>query len=92
MVNVEQVSDNQLPMKLVPDGLYIPRILFFGPDGQLLRKIFNEDPENDADSKYHYWTIPQIIDSMIKVLKMFPQAVNIECFTDNLPSITTFTK
>ncbi|XP_046427535.1 thioredoxin domain-containing protein 12-like [Neodiprion fabricii] len=73
MVNVEASGEKQLPDKFVPDGAYVPRILFFCPDGKLLREIDNQDPNREPNYKYHYWNVGQIVDSMFRVLKMFPQ-------------------
>ncbi|KAK7501043.1 hypothetical protein BaRGS_00007528 [Batillaria attramentaria] len=65
MVNVE---DNEEPSeeKYRPDGGYIPRILFFGPDGKLLDE-YNKN--GNAKYKYFYGNAESVVDSMKNVLK-----------------------
>lgn len=50
-----------------PDGTYVPRILFFSPDGEFMKDIYN--PKADDKCKYFYSSTSQIIDSMISALE-----------------------
>lgn len=52
-----------------PDGTYVPRILFFTPDGEFMTDIYNRHPQADDKYKYFYSSTSQIIDSMILALK-----------------------
>ncbi|TGZ43782.1 thioredoxin domain-containing protein 12 isoform X1 [Temnothorax longispinosus] len=52
-----------------PDGTYVPRILFFTPDGEFMRDIYNRHPKADDKYKYFYSSTSQIIDSMILALE-----------------------
>lgn len=55
--------------KFQPDGTYVPRILFFTPDGEFIKDIYNRHPKADYKYKYFYNSTSQIIDSMILALE-----------------------
>ncbi|KYQ59836.1 Thioredoxin domain-containing protein 12 [Trachymyrmex zeteki] len=55
--------------KFQPDGTYVPRILFFTPDGEFMKDVYNHHPKADDKYKYFYNNTSQIIDSMILALK-----------------------
>lgn len=55
--------------KFEPDGTYVPRILFFTPDGKFMEDIYNRHPKGDEKYKYFYTNTAQIIDSMILALE-----------------------
>ncbi|XP_012536084.1 thioredoxin domain-containing protein 12-like [Monomorium pharaonis] len=52
-----------------PDGTYVPRILFFTPDGEFMKDIYNRHPKADNKYKYFYSSPSQIVDSMILALE-----------------------
>lgn len=52
-----------------PDGTYVPRILFFTPDGEFMKDIYNRHPKAEDKYKYFYSNTSQIIDSMILALE-----------------------
>ncbi|KAL0117165.1 hypothetical protein PUN28_010186 [Cardiocondyla obscurior] len=52
-----------------PDGTYVPRILFFTPDGEFIKDIYNRHPKADDKYKYFYSSTSQIIDSMLLALE-----------------------
>merc|ERR1712080_723980 len=49
-----------------PDGGYVPRILFFNPDGSLLDDIINRD--GNPKYKYYHYSPNSVADSMEDVL------------------------
>ncbi|KAG5329202.1 TXD12 protein, partial [Acromyrmex charruanus] len=55
--------------KFQPDGTYVPRILFFTPDGKFMKDVYNHHPKADNKFKYFYNNTSQIIDSMILALE-----------------------
>jgi len=52
-----------------PDGSYIPRFLFFDPNGDLMKDIIHEG--GNPEYKYYYNDPPSITRSMKKVLSLF---------------------
>lgn len=56
-------------VRFQPDGTYVPRILFFTPDGDFMKDIYNRHPKADDKYKYFYSNTSQIIDSMILALE-----------------------
>lgn len=56
-------------VKFQPDGTYVPRILFFTPDGEFMKDIYNRHPKADDKFKYFYSGTSQIIDSMLLALE-----------------------
>ncbi|XP_032665776.1 thioredoxin domain-containing protein 12-like [Odontomachus brunneus] len=56
-----------------PDGNYVPRILFFTPDGEFMEDIYNRHLQADNKCKYFYSNATQIIDSMILALERCPK-------------------
>ncbi|XP_014472094.1 PREDICTED: thioredoxin domain-containing protein 12-like [Dinoponera quadriceps] len=56
-----------------PDGTYVPRILFFTPDGEFMEDIYNRHSQADNKCKYFYSSTGQIIDSMILALERCPK-------------------
>ncbi|XP_011629575.1 thioredoxin domain-containing protein 12-like [Pogonomyrmex barbatus] len=56
-----------------PDGTYVPRILFFTPDGEFMKDIYNRHSKADDKYKYFYNNTSQIIDSMIFALDSCPK-------------------
>lgn len=73
MVNVRK---DEIPAKdearFQPDGTYVPRILFFTPDGELMEDIYNRHPTADDKYKYFYSNKTQIVDSMLLALERRP--------------------
>lgn len=59
--------------KFQPDGSYVPRILFFTPDGEFMQDIYNRHPQADKKSKYFYSNTTQIVDSMVLALERCPK-------------------
>ncbi|XP_025267275.1 thioredoxin domain-containing protein 12-like [Camponotus floridanus] len=57
-------------MRFQPDGTYVPRILFFTPDGEFMENVYNRHPKADDKYKYFYNSTSQIIDSMILALEL----------------------
>jgi len=53
--------------KYTPDGGYIPRILFFGPKGELLRDEINKGGNDKY--KYYYYDEESVAESMKRVYK-----------------------
>jgi len=70
MVNMKK---NDIPSRdrprFQPDGTYVPRILFFTPDGKFMEEIYNRHPKADNKYKYFYSNANQIINSMILALE-----------------------
>ncbi|XP_050458531.1 thioredoxin domain-containing protein 12-like [Cataglyphis hispanica] len=52
-----------------PDGTYVPRILFFTPDGEFMTDVYNRHPLADEKYKYFYSRTSHIIDSMLLALE-----------------------
>jgi len=59
--------------KFQPDGTYVPRILFFTPDGEFMKDVYNHHQKADDKYKYFYNSTSQIIDSMILALAHIPK-------------------
>ncbi|KYM79510.1 Thioredoxin domain-containing protein 12 [Atta colombica] len=59
--------------KFQPDGTYVPRILFFTPDGEFMKDVYNHHQKADDKYKYFYNSTSQIIDSMILALAHVPK-------------------
>lgn len=57
--------------KFQPDGKYVPRILFFTSDGDLITEAYNKHPSADPDHKYFYNTPVQLTETMLFVLKEY---------------------
>ena len=69
MVNVENsVEVLNKEKKFYPDGTYVPRILFFTPDGELIKEAYNRSSKADPAYRYFYISPAEIIDTMIFVL------------------------
>lgn len=74
MANVENTADIvNSSRKFYPDGKYIPRILFFTPDGKLIKEAYNRSSEIDIKNQYYYSTPAQIIDTMNFVLSLISE-------------------
>ncbi|XP_076670274.1 thioredoxin domain-containing protein 12 [Andrena cerasifolii] len=72
MIHVEVGVKNRITLndkKYQPDGKYVPRLLFFTPDGELIKEAYNKHPNVDKDTQYFYSSAPQIIETMLFVLK-----------------------
>jgi protein-disulfide reductase (glutathione) len=67
MVNL---GDKDEPNEAIykPDGGYIPRVLFFHPDGSLLKDIIND--EGNEKYKYYHFSTETIVSAMRQVLKL----------------------
>jgi len=76
---IEQLSPNFIMVNVMddeepegdmyqPDGGYIPRILFFNPDGELM-DVINED--GNPKYKYYYSDDAQIADSMRRAVGIY---------------------
>ncbi|XP_029164062.1 thioredoxin domain-containing protein 12-like [Nylanderia fulva] len=65
-----------------PDGTYVPRILFFTPDGEFMEDIYNRHPKADNKYKYFYNSTSQIIDSMILALERCSEESSVETVAD----------
>jgi hypothetical protein len=79
MVNMKK---NEIPSqdraRFQPDGTYVPRILFFTPDGEFMKDIYNRHPKADDKYKYFYSNTNQIINSMLSVLECCSKELLIE--------------
>ena len=64
MVNLGDDSEPADP-KYKPDGGYIPRILYFHPDGSFLPSITNAD--GNPKYKYYHFSTESVADSMEQV-------------------------
>jgi len=73
MVNVMD-EDEPSGDQYTPDGGYIPRILFFDPEGELLRDVVNVG--GNPSYKYYYSSDGPIADSMRRVLELFEPKEN----------------
>ncbi|XP_076248373.1 thioredoxin domain-containing protein 12 [Calliopsis andreniformis] len=74
MIKIEMIkNDRNLSNKekFQPDGKYVPRILFFTPDGNLIKEAYNKHPSADQDYRYFYNNSAQVIDTMLFVLKEY---------------------
>lgn len=67
------LSDDNQPKekKYMPDGEYVPRILFINPHGIVMTEVINEN--GSADFKYFYSDADSIAKSMKRVLDVFPK-------------------
>lgn len=61
----------QYEARFQPDGTYVPRILFFTPDGEFMEDVYNRHPKADDKYKYFYSSTAQIVDSMILALERY---------------------
>ncbi|KAK9507720.1 hypothetical protein O3M35_007511 [Rhynocoris fuscipes] len=69
MVNL--LDDEELQRDdLMPDGRYVPRIIFLSPYGSVLKTVTNRISK--YPEKYFYGSVEELIDSMIQVLKIYP--------------------
>ncbi|KAL8562291.1 hypothetical protein ACOMHN_037247 [Nucella lapillus] len=75
MVNVE---DDEEPSgtQYTPDGGYIPRVLFFDSQGQLLKDVYNKN--GNAKYKYYYSSPNALVESMDTVLQQTKDQVKRE--------------
>ena len=64
MVNLGDDEEPSDP-KYKPDGGYIPRILFFHPDGSFLPEITNTD--GNPKYKYYHYDPQSVLESMDQV-------------------------
>lgn len=72
MVNVENTADMvNNSGKFYPDGKYVPRILFFTPDGELIQDAYNRSPKADPEFRYFYSSPAPIIETMLYILKHY---------------------
>ncbi|ODN04447.1 Thioredoxin domain-containing protein 12 [Orchesella cincta] len=70
-IMVNTMDEDEPPMDIYkPDGGYVPRILFFDPEGELLKDVINE--EGNPEYKYYYYDELSIVGSMEKVAGLFP--------------------
>jgi len=79
MVNMKK---NEIPLqdkaRFQPDGTYVPRILFFTPDGEFMEDIYNRHPKADNKYKYFYSNTGPIINSMLLALEHCSKGLLIE--------------
>ncbi|XP_012276071.1 thioredoxin domain-containing protein 12-like [Orussus abietinus] len=79
MVNVDNGPDSVRNRGVFhPDGKYVPRILFFTPEGRLLREAYNRHAR-DPKYKYFYSNPSHVIETMLMVLQIlgaFPPNVD----------------
>ncbi|MEZ4383907.1 MAG: thioredoxin family protein [Nannocystaceae bacterium] len=61
MVNVDQDAEPR-SMIYSPDGTYIPRVLFIGPDGEVVKEL-----KNGQRSRFHYFYTPG--DDLVGMMK-----------------------
>ncbi|XP_015593785.1 thioredoxin domain-containing protein 12-like [Cephus cinctus] len=74
MVNVENSTEKLgRDEKFQPDGKYVPRILFYRPEGDLIREAYNRHPKNDPKYRYFYSNSSQVAETMLFVLEMIGQ-------------------
>lgn len=61
MVNVDQ---DEVPQSMIyaPDGTYIPRVLFIGPDGEIVSEL-----KNGQRPRFHYFYTPA--DDLVGMMK-----------------------
>ncbi|XP_031826525.1 thioredoxin domain-containing protein 12 [Nomia melanderi] len=57
--------------KFQPDGKYVPRILFFNSDGNLIVEAYNRHQNADQSNKYFYKNPSEIVETMLFVLKEY---------------------
>lgn len=75
MVDVRKGEDlAEDEARFQPDGTYVPRILFFTPDGEFMEDVYNRHPKADNEYKYFYSSTSQIIDSMILALERLKES------------------
>lgn len=65
MVNIDQDDDERV-MKYGPDGTYIPRVMFFDPNGELDPSI---DNERSPKFKYFYTSSLDLVKSMHEAIE-----------------------
>lgn len=71
-VLISLVDDSQpKEKKYMPDGDYVPRILFINPQGIVMTEVINE--VGSTDYKYFYSDAESIARSMKRVLDVFPK-------------------
>ncbi|XP_039277474.1 thioredoxin domain-containing protein 12 [Nilaparvata lugens] len=70
MVNTGD-DDEPKEKKYAPDGAYFPRILFLGPNGEVLTEYFNE--QGHPQYKYYYSNPESIAFTMKKVVTNSPK-------------------
>ncbi|XP_043248674.1 thioredoxin domain-containing protein 12-like [Colletes gigas] len=72
MIQAEQEKCKHMDeQKFLPDGKYVPRILFFTPDGDFIEDAYNKHPNADKEHKYFYSNPSQIAESMLFVLREY---------------------
>ncbi|CAL8103475.1 unnamed protein product [Orchesella dallaii] len=68
-IMVNTMDDDEPPMDIYkPDGGYVPRILFFDPEGELYKDVVNE--EGNPEYMYYYYDELSIVGSMEKVVDL----------------------
>lgn len=82
------LSDDNHPkdLKYMPDGDYVPRIMFINPQGSLLVEVINQD--GSTEYKYFYSDAESIARSMKHVLNQYPD----RWFSTNKRSLTDCAK
>lgn len=71
-VLISLVDDSQpKEKKYMPDGDYVPRILFINPQGIVMTEVINE--EGSTDYKYFYSDAESIARNMKRVLDIYPK-------------------
>lgn len=68
MVNTSD-EDEPEDVKFSPDGGYVPRILFFTPEGELLTHVDN--PKGHPQYKYYHYETPSIVTAMSEALNKY---------------------
>lgn len=72
MIKAEMGKESHLNQKKFrPDGQYVPRILFFTSEGDLIKDAYNRCPDADKDYKYFYKSAGQIVETMLYVLNKY---------------------
>ncbi|KAI5724894.1 thioredoxin domain-containing protein 12-like [Diaphorina citri] len=65
MVNISDDEEPQDP-KYAPDGDYVPRILYFGPQGEPKSQVFNA--KSPQVYRHYYYDVPSIVQAMKSAL------------------------
>merc|ERR1712212_501088 len=65
MINVQDKEEPK-DKKYSPDGGYVPRILFFNPNGVFLPNMYNLD--GNPNYKYFYYDAETVVQTMRKVI------------------------
>ncbi|EZA53130.1 hypothetical protein DMN91_005424 [Ooceraea biroi] len=86
MVNVKK-CEVQDEARFQPDGTYVPRILFFTPDGEFMEDVYNRHPKADDKYKYFYSNTSQIVDSMILALERCSKDSRIKILHDKIGKV-----